>query len=172
MHASQNPKGHLHPHVQTPTEVTWPGVTPHRAVTDPSSEPTCPSRVHTPLCPWRIAPENPGHGAVPGMPGSSKARMQRVLRRHVDFTIVDVAQHRLEGLPAGYHLPDGDVHLAVLRHEGPEHGLEVAADNGPCPQQGTGTLPAHPPAHHTLPTWNGQPGWPCGLAVGARPAGV
>lgn len=63
-------------------------------------------------------------GAPPG------GRMQRVLGRHVDLPVVDVAQHGLEGLSAGHHLPDGDVHLAVLWHEGPEHGLKVAADRG------------------------------------------
>lgn len=62
--------------------------------------------------------------------------MQGVLGRHVDLAIVDVAQHGLEGLPAGHHLPNGDVHLAVLGHEGPEHGLEVAA-GGRQPQQGS-----------------------------------
>lgn len=78
--------------------------------------------------------------------------MQRVLGWHVDLAVVDVAQHGLEGLPAGHHLPNGDVHLAVLRHEGPEHGLKVAADGGQAlSKSASAQLLTHPSARETHP---------------------
>lgn len=52
-------------------------------------------------------------------------RIQGIFRGHVDVTVVDVAQHGLEGLLARYHLADGDVDLTVLGHEGAKHGLKV-----------------------------------------------
>ena len=55
-------------------------------------------------------------------------RIQRVFWGHVDVAVVDVAQHGLEGLLAGNHLPYGDVHLPIHRHEGAEHGLKVTED--------------------------------------------
>lgn len=107
----------------------------------------------------------------PGAP--SGVRMQRILGWHVDLTVVDVAQHRFEGLPAGYHLPNGDVHLSILGHKGPEHGLKVATDKGSrglALSRYSQCLGPTQPCSHTTPTWSGQPGWPCGLAEGAHPA--
>lgn len=93
--------------------------------------------------------------------------MQRVLGRHVDLAVVDVAQHGLKGLPAGHHLPNGDVHLAVLGHEGPEHGLKVAANGGPALSKSASGPAAHPPIRpRDTPhppgagCQNGLVGWP------------
>lgn len=55
----------------------------------------------------------------------SLTRIQRILRRHVDVSIVDVAQHGLKCLLTGNHLANGDIYLAVLWHEGAEHGLKI-----------------------------------------------
>lgn len=66
---------------------------------------------------------------VPGnVDGLNVRRIQRILWGHVDITVVDVAQHGVKGLLARHHLPDGDVDLAILRHEGAEHGLKVTAE--------------------------------------------
>lgn len=149
---------------RTPTDpVLWAVM----RVKNPPTPPGC-----KPLCACRPTPSgNPGrargtgeplgdHTARSSLPASELlsvgpgGRMQGVLGRHVDLTVVDVTQHGLEGLPAGHHLPDGDVHLAVLRHEGPEHGLKVAADRGggvlalgKCSGAGTCPAPPPPPTH-------------------------
>lgn len=54
-------------------------------------------------------------------------RIQRVLWRHVDVSVVNVAQHGLEGLFARHHFSDGDVHLSVLGHERAEHRFKIAS---------------------------------------------
>lgn len=54
-------------------------------------------------------------------------RIQGIFRRHVDVAIVDVTQHGLKGLLTGNHLTDGNIYLAVHRHEGAEHCLKVTA---------------------------------------------
>lgn len=61
----------------------------------------------------------------PGEVTATLRRIQRIFRGHVDVTVVDVAQHGLEGLLARYHLADGDVDLSVHGHEGAKHGLKV-----------------------------------------------
>lgn len=55
-------------------------------------------------------------------------RIQRIFWRHVDITIVDIAQHGVKGLLTRHHLPNGDVDLTILGHKGAEHGLKVAAE--------------------------------------------
>lgn len=57
---------------------------------------------------------------------ASFKRIQRVLWRHVDVSVINVAQHGLEGLFARDHFSYGDVHLSVLGHERAEHRLKIA----------------------------------------------
>lgn len=52
-------------------------------------------------------------------------RIQGILWRHVDVAIVDITQHRLEGLLTWDHLTNGYIYLTVHRHEGAEHRLKV-----------------------------------------------
>lgn len=56
-------------------------------------------------------------------------RIQRILWRHVDITVVDIPQHGVKGLLTWYHLPNGDINLTILRHKGAEHRLKVTADS-------------------------------------------
>lgn len=127
-----------------------------------------------PLASWVPKLPKVGDGAPSDDPGApSGERMQRIFGWHVDLAVVDVAQHRFEGLPAGYHLPNGDVYLPILGHKGPEHGLKVATDRGSrglALNRYSQCLSPAQPCSRTPLTWSGQPGWPCGLAEGAHPA--
>lgn len=60
--------------------------------------------------------------------GPNLRRIQRIFWRHIDVTIVDIPQHGVKGLLTWHHLPDGDINLTILRHEGAEHCLKVTAE--------------------------------------------
>lgn len=55
-------------------------------------------------------------------------RIQGVLWRHVDITVIDITQHGLKGLLTWNHLTNRDINLPVLRHEGAKHSLKVTGE--------------------------------------------
>ena len=56
--------------------------------------------------------------------------VQSILGWYLHVSIVDVPQEGVKSGPGGDQLPKGDLHLAVLGHEGAEEGLKVGAPGG------------------------------------------